>query len=76
MTGNLRSNAGDMGLIPGQGTRIPHGTEQLSPGTAMTKLVHSRAEKRSLCAATKEGPACCNEDPAQPKLKKKKKKRT
>ena len=28
---NLPSNAGDVGSIPGQGMRIPHATEQLSP---------------------------------------------
>ena len=31
-------NAGDMGLIPGRGTKIPHATEQLSPrATAETR---------------------------------------
>ena len=28
---SLPCNAGDVGLIPGQGTKIPHATEQLSP---------------------------------------------
>ena len=28
---NPPSNAGDMGLIPGQGTKIPHVAGQLSP---------------------------------------------
>ena len=28
---NLPSNAGDEGLIPGLGTKIPHALEQLSP---------------------------------------------
>ena len=28
---NLPCNAEDAGLIPGQGTKIPHVTEQLSP---------------------------------------------
>ena len=31
---NPPSNAGDMGLIPGQGTKIPHALGQLSPCTA------------------------------------------
>ena len=31
---NPPSNAGDVGSIPGPGTKIPHATEQLSPGTA------------------------------------------
>ena len=30
---NLPSNAGDKGLIPGQETKIPHATGQLSPRT-------------------------------------------
>ena len=28
---NLPSNAGDVGLIPGQGTKIPHAVGQLKP---------------------------------------------
>ena len=28
---NPPCNAGDVGLIPGQGTKIPHAVEQLSP---------------------------------------------
>ena len=36
---NLPSNAGDMGLIAGQGTKIPHDSGQLSPPTA-TETVH------------------------------------
>ena len=31
---NLPPNAGDIGSIPGRGTKIPHATEHLSPGTA------------------------------------------
>ena len=31
MVPNLPCNAGDAGLIPGQGTKIPHATEQLNP---------------------------------------------
>ena len=30
---NLPSNAGDVGLISGQGTKIPHALEQLSQRT-------------------------------------------
>ena len=29
---NLPSNAGDVGSIPGQGTKIPHASGQLNPG--------------------------------------------
>ena len=35
---NPRCNAGDAGLIPGQGTKIPHAEKQLSLHTATTKL--------------------------------------
>ena len=31
-------NAGDAGLIPGQGTKIPHAVEQLSPHATTTEL--------------------------------------
>ena len=31
-------NAGDAGLIPGQGTGIPHATGQLSPRATTTEL--------------------------------------
>ena len=35
MVENLPSNAGDMGSIPVQGSKIPYASEQLSPqGTA------------------------------------------
>ena len=36
---NLPSNAGDMGLIPGWGTKIPHAAGQLSPH-ATTREAH------------------------------------
>ena len=32
--------AGDTGLIPGQGTKMPHAAGQLSPRTTTTELVH------------------------------------
>ena len=34
MVKNLSCNAGDMGSILGQGSKIPHAMEQLSPRTA------------------------------------------
>ena len=51
----LPSNAGDMGSIPGQGTKIPHSVEPLSlgaitrerPGVAM-KTQHSQKKKKNL----------------------------
>ena len=40
MVKNPPYNAGDMGSIPGQGTKIPHATGQLSP---RAELVYLRA---------------------------------
>ena len=37
---NLPSDAGDMGLIPGQGTKIPHAAGQLSLHATTTELTH------------------------------------
>ena len=54
---NLPSNAGNVGSIPGSGTKI------------------SLAGQLNLHATTRE-PTHCSEDPAQPKLKKKRKKKT
>ena len=34
-------NAGDTGSVPGQGTKIPHATGQLSPHTATKKIPHA-----------------------------------
>ena len=49
-----RANAGDMGLIPGQGTKTPHAVGQPSPCTTTTELAFY-----SPGAATTE-PTCCN----------------
>ena len=40
MVKNMPSNAGDAVLIPGQGTKIPHATGQLSPCSTITKPTH------------------------------------
>ena len=37
---NPLCNAGDMGSTPGQGTKIPHALEQLSPHATTTEPVH------------------------------------
>ena len=37
---NPPCNAGDAGLIPGQGTKIPHAVGQLSPHATTTELTH------------------------------------
>ena len=39
MVKNPPYNAGDAGLIPGQGTKIPHAAGQLSRRAATTELV-------------------------------------
>ena len=45
MAGNLPSNAGDVGSIPGQRTKIPHVPGQLSPRVATTEPSGSEACK-------------------------------
>ena len=60
---NLPSNAGHAGLIPSQGTKIPHATGQLSPCTATTEPEHSGAHTPQLersPQATTKNPECCN----------------
>ena len=43
---NLPSNAGDVGSIPGLGTKIPHAVGQLSPSTQMkTECSHGKKKK-------------------------------
>ena len=48
---NPPANAGDMGPIPGRGTKIPHAEEQLSLRATTTKLPCPRA-----CAPQQEKP--------------------
>ena len=48
---NLPPNAGDIGSIPGRGTKIPHATWQLRP------LAENRETRPT------EKPALCNRDP-------------
>ena len=59
---NPPSNAGDAGLIPGWGTKIPHAVGHLSLCLATPEPAHSRA-----CAPRQEEPGCHSEDPTQPK---------
>ena len=49
---NLPSNAGDLGSIPGRGTKIPHAKGQLSPCTTTTEL--SRLNERARVPQTTE----------------------
>ena len=37
VVGNPPANAGDVGLIPGPGTKIPHAAEQLGPCATTTE---------------------------------------
>jgi hypothetical protein len=53
---NLPSSAKDVGLIPDQGTKIPHAVGQLE----------------NLCSAFRENPTCHSEGLTQPKKNKKK----
>ena len=55
---NLPSNAGEAGLISGQGTKIPHATGQLSPRATTTKLVclNERACMLQTTEPTRSGP--------------------
>ena len=55
MVKNLLSNAGDAGLIPGQGTKNPHVAEQLSQCT--TRELEPQIER--LCITVTES-ACYN----------------
>ena len=41
----VQCNAGDLGLIPGQGTKILHASEQLGLHTATTEPVHVLPQK-------------------------------
>ena len=59
MDKNPPVNAGDMGSIPGWGTKIPHAEEQLSLGPAVTEPTCSRTCKPQL-----EGPCAATKDPA------------
>ena len=44
MVENLPSNAGDVGLIPGRGTKMPHATGQLSLRATTAEPVYSEAK--------------------------------
>ena len=53
---NPHCNAGDMDLIPGQGTKLPYAAQQLIPHTTATELVHYGTcvpQLESLCTAAR-----------------------
>ena len=72
-------NAGDAGSIPGQGTRIPHATEKLSPRATTTEFAYLESPHATTTEPTRPGarapqlerslcattidPACLSEDP-------------
>ena len=62
MVKNPPCNAGDVGSIPGQGTKIPHAVKQPSLSNATTEPTRSRALGSQLegLSATMKDPAGCN----------------
>ena len=60
MVKNPSCNAGDVGLITGQGTKIPCAMGQLNPGATTTKP-KPVSHNESVCATTKD-PAGCSEE--------------
>ena len=58
MVKNPPSNAGDVGLIPGQGTEIPHAAEPLSLRATTVELV--RLERARVPQTSERKPACHN----------------
>ena len=50
---NLPSNAGDIGLITGQGTKTPHDTGQLSPHTPTTEPLGSEPAHHKIASTAK-----------------------
>ena len=53
---------GNMGSIPGQGTKTPPAMEQLSLHTPTAEPSHSRALKTSRAPAHDQDPPWCNTD--------------
>ena len=47
MVENPPSNAGDVGLIPGQGTWIPHASEQLTRALQLSPDVVKKKKKKA-----------------------------
>ena len=65
IVGNLSCNVGDVGLIPGPGTKSPHATGQLSTCTPTTepKLLKPMRLEPVLCSKRSH----CNEKPVHRK---------
>ena len=65
MVKNSPSNRGDVGLVPGPRTKIPHDSGQLSPHHTerqCSKALVPQQEKPLYCTH-------CHKDPVQPKFK-------
>ena len=62
MVENLPCSAGDTGLIPGWGTKIPRAEEQLSPCTTTTEPTAAITEAHAprACASKREAVAMRN----------------
>ena len=58
MVKNLPRNAGNMDLIPGRETKIPHATEQLNPQIATIDPVHCGS-----CTPQLESPCTTRKEP-------------
>ena len=70
MVKNPLSNAGDTGVISGQGTKIPHAVGQLNQYARPTEPTHSGALETQLerrPRTTVKEPICHNREPTQPK---------
>ena len=70
VVGNPSCGAGNVGSVPGWGTKIPHAAEQLSPHPTTTEPACSRACMLQLesmlhnnSKSDKKDPASCKEDP-------------
>ena len=64
---NTHSNAGDVGSIPGQGTKISYATEQMHACSVTTEPIHYGTQatqlERSIHAATERSPHSAKKDP-------------
>ena len=68
---NPPSKAGDVGSIPGLGTKIPYAVKQLRPCAAAAARETHMLQKKKPVHRNYRNSTCRNEDPVQPKKKKK-----
>ena len=67
---NPPSKAGDVGSIPGLGTKIPYAVKQLRPCAAAAARETHMLQKKKPVHRNYRNSTCRNEDPVQPKKKK------